>query len=105
MRRIGKAISATSLVLAAAVALGGCQTNQQTGGLLGAGGGALFGGLVVTETIFSIPGMGRLFVQALVSGDAPIVLAWLLIAAVFVILFNLIADLAYRALDPRIRLS
>ena len=46
MRRIGKAISATSLVLAAAVALGGCQTNQQTGGLFGAGGGALFGGLL-----------------------------------------------------------
>src|SRR5262245_9657546 len=67
--------------------------------------GALFGGLVVTETIFSIPGMGRLFVQALVAGDAPIVLAWLLIAAVFVILFNLLADLAYSALDPRIRLS
>jgi peptide/nickel transport system permease protein len=67
--------------------------------------GALFGGLVVTEQIFSIPGMGRLFVQALVSGDAPIVLAWLLISAVFIILFNLLADLAYSALDPRIRLS
>jgi peptide/nickel transport system permease protein len=67
--------------------------------------GALFGGLVVTEQIFSIPGMGRLFVQALTSGDAPIVLAWLLISAVFIILFNLLADLAYSALDPRIRLS
>jgi peptide/nickel transport system permease protein len=67
--------------------------------------GALFGGLVVTEQIFSIPGMGRLFVQALVSGDAPIVLAWLLLSAIFIILFNLVADLAYSALDPRIRLS
>src|SRR5262245_11402825 len=67
--------------------------------------GALFGGLVVTEQIFSIPGMGRTFVQALVSGDAPVVLAWLLISAVFIILFNLLADLAYSALDPRIRLS
>ena len=67
--------------------------------------GALFGGLVVTEQIFSIPGMGRLFVDALVSGDAPVVLAWLLVASVFVIVFNLLADLAYSALDPRIRLS
>jgi peptide/nickel transport system permease protein len=67
--------------------------------------GALFGGLVVTEQIFSIPGMGRLFVSALTNGDAPIVLAWLLLASVFVILFNLLADLAYSALDPRIRLS
>ena len=67
--------------------------------------GALFGGLVVTEQIFSIPGMGRLFVQALTSGDAPVVLSWLLIASIFIILFNLLADLAYSALDPRIRLS
>jgi peptide/nickel transport system permease protein len=67
--------------------------------------GALFGGLVVTEQIFSIPGMGRLFVQALVSGDAPVVLTWLLISAVFIIIFNLLADLAYSALDPRIRLA
>ncbi len=49
--------------------------------------------------------MGRLFVDALVSGDAPVVLAWLLVASVFVIVFNLLADLAYSALDPRIRLS
>ena len=67
--------------------------------------GALFGGLVITEQIFSIPGMGRLFVQALVSGDAPVVLSWLLIASIFIILFNLLADLLYGVLDPRIRLS
>ena len=46
MTRIGNAVSATILVLAAAMALGGCQTNQQTGGLFGAGGGAMFGGLL-----------------------------------------------------------
>jgi peptide/nickel transport system permease protein len=67
--------------------------------------GALFGGLVITEYIFSIPGMGRLFVSALSTGDAPVVVAWLLIAATFVILFNLLADIAYSALDPRIRWS
>jgi peptide/nickel transport system permease protein len=67
--------------------------------------GLLFGGLVVTESIYSIPGMGRLFLTGLLNGDAPIVLSWLLIAAVGVILFNLIADIVYSWLDPRIRLS
>jgi len=67
--------------------------------------GALFGGLVVTEVVFSIPGMGRLFVDALNNGEANIVLAWLLIAAFGIILFNLLADIAYSILDPRIRLS
>lgn len=67
--------------------------------------GALVGGLVITEQIFSIPGMGRLFVAGLLSGDSPVVLSWLLVSAVFVILFNLLADLLYSVLDPRIRLS
>jgi peptide/nickel transport system permease protein len=67
--------------------------------------GALFGGIVITEQIFSIPGMGRLFVDALTAGDAPVILAWFLVTAVFVVLFNLIADLLYGILDPRIRLT
>ncbi|MGQ0825824.1 MAG: ABC transporter permease [Actinomycetota bacterium] len=67
--------------------------------------GALFGGLVITEQLFSIPGMGRLFVRSLGDGDVPIVLAWLLIASTFIILFNLLADLLYSVLDPRIRLA
>ena len=67
--------------------------------------GALFGGLVITEHIFSIPGMGVLFTRALTTGDAPVVVSWMLIAATFIILFNLLADVAYSWLDPRIRLS
>jgi peptide/nickel transport system permease protein len=67
--------------------------------------GLLVGGLVITEQIYSIPGMGRLFLNGLLNGDAPIVLSWLLIAAVAVIVFNLIADVLYSWLDPRIRLS
>ena len=67
--------------------------------------GLLFGGLVVTETIFSIPGMGRLFIQSLQTGDAYTLMAWFVVTAFFIILFNLIADLLYAALDPRIRLS
>jgi peptide/nickel transport system permease protein len=67
--------------------------------------GALFGGVVITEEIFSIPGMGRLFIEALRVGDAPVILAWFLVTAVFVVVFNLIADLLYGILDPRIRLT
>jgi peptide/nickel transport system permease protein len=67
--------------------------------------GLLVGGLVVTEQIYSIPGMGRLFLDGLLNGDSPVVLAWLLIAAASVIVFNLIADVLYSWLDPRIRLS
>jgi peptide/nickel transport system permease protein len=67
--------------------------------------GALFGGVIITEQIFSIPGMGRLFIDALTAGDAPVILAWLLVTAVFVVAFNLLADVLYGVLDPRIRLS
>lgn len=65
----------------------------------------LFGGLVITEQIFSIPGMGRLFIDSLVQGDASVLVVWTVIVATFVILFNLLADILYGVLDPRIRLS
>jgi peptide/nickel transport system permease protein len=67
--------------------------------------GALFGGLVITEYIFSIPGMGRLFIDALSQGDANVLVVWTVITAGFVILFNLLADVLYGVLDPRIRLA
>jgi peptide/nickel transport system permease protein len=67
--------------------------------------GALFGGLIITETIFAWPGMGRLLVDALLQGDTAIILPWLIVTAVFIILFNLLADILYGVLDPRIRLS
>jgi peptide/nickel transport system permease protein len=66
---------------------------------------ALFGGLLITEQIFSIPGMGRLFLAALQTGDVYTLLAWMLVGAVFVILFNLLADIVYGFLDPRIRVQ
>ncbi len=65
--------------------------------------GAIFGGLIITETVFQWPGMGPLFLDALQSGDYQIILPWLMITAIAVIMFNLIADLAYGFLDPRIR--
>jgi peptide/nickel transport system permease protein len=65
----------------------------------------LFGGLIITEKIFSIPGMGAYFIDALSHGDAPALLGWTIVVATIVILFNLFADLLYSILDPRIRLS
>jgi len=65
----------------------------------------LVGGLVITEQIFSIAGMGRLFLDSLTFGDVPVLLGWFLIVALFVITFNLFADLMYGVLDPRIRVS
>ena len=67
--------------------------------------GLLFGGLIITESIFSIPGMGRMFLLALLQGDVAVLEAWLIVVAVFVILFNLLADIFYGLLDPRIRVT
>lgn len=67
--------------------------------------GLLFGGLIITESIFSVPGMGRMFFQALLQGDVAVLEAWMIVVAIFVIGFNLIADILYGLLDPRIRLS
>jgi peptide/nickel transport system permease protein len=67
--------------------------------------GALFGGLIITEQIFSIPGMGRLFLDSLLKGDATVLAVWTVVAAAFVIIFNLLADIAYGVLDPRVRFS
>ncbi|MEE9148108.1 MAG: ABC transporter permease [Candidatus Tectomicrobia bacterium] len=65
--------------------------------------GALLGGAVVTETVFSWPGMGRLAVEAIQVGDFPVVQAVVLIFAAFTILANLAADIAAAMIDPRIR--
>jgi peptide/nickel transport system permease protein len=66
---------------------------------------ALFGGLIITESIFSIPGMGRLFFDSLRDGDVNVIIPWTMITAFFVVLFNLIADLMYGVLDPRVRIE
>jgi peptide/nickel transport system permease protein len=65
--------------------------------------GAFFGGAIVTESIFSLDGMGLYFIHALNNRDVYQIEAWLMITAVFVVLFNLISDIAYGYLDPRIR--
>lgn len=67
--------------------------------------GRLFGGAVVIESIFTVPGMGRLAVQSIFFRDFPVVQAVVLVLAVAVLLSNLIADLVYGLVDPRVRYS
>jgi peptide/nickel transport system permease protein len=65
--------------------------------------GTLLGGAIVTETVFSLDGMGLYFINALGTADPYPVMAWLMITATMIILFNLLADIIYGLLDPRIR--
>jgi len=68
--------------------------------------GTIFGGAIITETVFNWNGMGRYLTQnGLGQNDLNVVLGWLIVSAFFIVLFNLIADLLYAVLDPRIRLS
>ncbi|MFF2851006.1 ABC transporter permease [Streptomyces sp. NPDC058001] len=62
----------------------------------------LFGGLVVTEQIYAIPGMGRLFLDSMLAGDVFTLVPWMLVVALAMILLNLLADVAYAVLDPRV---
>ncbi|RKT36542.1 peptide/nickel transport system permease protein [Microbacterium sp. AG1240] len=67
--------------------------------------GALLGGAVITERVFAISGMGQLFVSSILRTDVNPVMGYFLIIAVTAILFNFLADLAYAALDPRVRVA
>ncbi len=66
---------------------------------------ALFAGAVVIEQIFSWPGMGQLALAAITQRDYPVLMGFTMVIAVLVLLSNLIADIAYAVVDPRIRLS
>ncbi len=65
--------------------------------------GTLFGGAILTEAVFSWHGMGDLLVRGIYQIDTNVVLAWLMVSAIIIILFNLAADILYAVLDPRIR--
>jgi peptide/nickel transport system permease protein len=64
---------------------------------------ALFSGAVITETVFAWPGIGRMFVQAMFARDYPLLMGILMMGSVMVVVFNLVADVLYGILDPRIR--
>ena len=65
--------------------------------------GGLIGGAIITERIFAFSGMGALFNSGLQAGDPNPVMAYFIVIAIFAITFNFLADLAYSALDPRVR--
>lgn len=67
--------------------------------------GQLAGGAVVTETVFSVPGVGRLFVDSIASRDFPVMLAVGMLIIVAVMLTNLVADIVYTLVNPQIRLG
>ena len=64
---------------------------------------AIFSGAILTETIFSYPGMGRLYFDALTQSDWPVAMAYLFIVAILVVVATLIRDIVYTFIDPRIR--
>ena len=66
---------------------------------------ALLGGAVVTETVFTIPGMGRLVVQSISRRDYPIIQGAVMAIAVSYVLVNLLVDILYVYVDPRVRLG
>lgn len=67
--------------------------------------GGIIGGLIITENIFDYPGMGRYFLRAFDQGDFPLLMPWMVFVVASVLIFNLIADVSYAFLDPRIRLD
>jgi peptide/nickel transport system permease protein len=71
--------------------------------IVGVGLTLLIGGVVITESVFAIPGIGRLTVDAILRRDYPIIQAVILIFSGVYVLVNLLVDLAYTVLDPRIR--
>ena len=65
----------------------------------------LLGGAIITESIFSLPGIGSLAVGSVVDSDLPVIVAITLLSAAFIIVANLIVDILYAFIDPRVRLS
>ncbi len=65
----------------------------------------LLGGAIITETIFSLPGMGQLAVSSVIQSDLPLITGITLVTATFIIVANLVVDLLYAVLDPRVRVG
>jgi peptide/nickel transport system permease protein len=67
--------------------------------------GLLLGGAILTETVFAWPGLGRLTVEAIYTRDYPLIRGCVLVVATTFVLINLLVDLMYAVIDPRIRLA
>ena len=66
---------------------------------------ALLGGAIITESVFSLPGMGRLTIRAVVDSDLPVLVGTTMVSAVFIVLANVVVDVLYGVLDPRVRVK
>jgi peptide/nickel transport system permease protein len=66
--------------------------------------GTLLGGAILTERVFSLPGIGKLSVDAVTQKDLPIILGATLFASFFIVMANLVVDMLYAVIDPRVRL-
>ena len=73
--------------------------------MLGLQSAQMLGGSVVIESVFSVPGLGRLAQEAVAARDTPLLLGIILVSAVLVVLVNLAVDIAYAFLDPRVGTS
>jgi peptide/nickel transport system permease protein len=67
--------------------------------------GGLIAFAIITETVFQWPGMGLLFIQAVTFADIPVMAAYLCLIALIFVVINLVVDLLYFAVDPRLRVS
>jgi peptide/nickel transport system permease protein len=67
--------------------------------------GALIGFAIVTESVFAWPGMGKLLIDSINFLDRPVIVAYLLVIVFLFIVINLIVDILYSALDPRVRIT
>lgn len=67
--------------------------------------GTLLGGAVLTETVFNIPGVGRLAYEGIINADLPVIQGTVLFGAFFIVIANLVVDIAYAFIDPRVRYS
>jgi peptide/nickel transport system permease protein len=71
---------------------------------LGIDTGTLFGGAVITEVVFSLPGLGYTAVQAITNQDLPVIIGVVIVTSAAVVIANLLVDIGYAMLDPRVRL-
>jgi peptide/nickel transport system permease protein len=67
--------------------------------------GVLLGGVILTETVFNIPGIGRLAYDSIINADLPMIQGTVLVGAFFIVIANLLVDILYAVIDPRVRYS
>ena len=72
---------------------------------LGVDMGQLLGGVVVVETVFGLGGIGQVSVEAVDQDNLPVIIGFVILAAIFVVIANIVVDLVYAALDPRVRIT